>query len=183
MLKPGEGPSDKDAEQPESSRLHIGDAKALQPLAIGQCVVAEDAIAGVVGAPGAGHDEILDSHASGVLDSDAGLPPGQNGGPALAKGADDDRGIRRSGILGREEQIAGERGGGLEPHAITGLKPGAVDTVNASPGSIFSSACRIIIAVLAHEIVCGGQRQNARPQQEHGHAGKVGLVVAPSNSA
>src|ERR1039457_4001255 len=89
VLEPGMGPRYENTEDAEAPGLHIRDAKPSQPLPVGKRVVAPDAIAGVVRAPSAHHDEILDGDASRIFDGDAGLPPGQDGGPPLAKRTND----------------------------------------------------------------------------------------------
>src|SRR5271169_3275586 len=101
MFKPGISSRYENPENAETPGLNIRDAKVTQPLAVGQRVVAPDAIAAVVRAPSARHDQVLYGDAPCILDGDAGLPPGQDGGPPLAKGTNGDGCVRRSSILRR----------------------------------------------------------------------------------
>ena len=109
-------------------------AKPLKPLAVGERIVTQDAVAAVRRAARAHHHQVLQDDPARVFDLDASPSAGGQGRPAVTERPHHHRRGRRPGVFRVQDQVAGESHPRFEPDAVAGLEPDLVDARNRPPG-------------------------------------------------
>ena len=157
--------------------LDVVDFQVIEHHCIGQGVVAKDAVSGVVCAPSADQNQILNIDTPGVLDRHTCPGARQDGCPPVPERTDDNWCAGGARLLRREAQVPGEGLPSLEKHSITGLKVSVVDPFDSAPRSFPGPAGGGIIPTGSDKIIASKHRIHSEfqyhPEHQHTCAGSA----------